>query len=98
MLSRSNPAESQELETYEGAPCVYPMRHTEHRDWPYQVLLLEKMGIVLMSNFLLDYTQKLCKYVVFCLYYMPETRQTYAGCKRCGLKDFCGIIQSNTLT
>lgn len=88
MLSQSNPAESQELETYKEALCVDPMRDAE---------LLEKMDIVLMSNFLMDYTQKLCEYVVFCLYYMPDTRQTYAGCKRCGPNHLCVISQISLL-
>lgn len=36
-LSQTNPAESQELETHGGTAGVNPMRHAEHRDWPYQV-------------------------------------------------------------
>lgn len=45
-LSQSNPSESQELETHEGTPCVNPMRHAEHGDWPYQLLFLQEMGIL----------------------------------------------------
>lgn len=56
LLSRSNPAESRELETYKGAPRVNPMRSTELRDWPYQVLFLQKMGSF----------QQLHECVVFC--------------------------------
>ena len=59
MLSQSNPAESWERGTYKGAPCVNPMRHTELRDWPYQVLFLQKTGIVLMNDFLMDSSQQL---------------------------------------
>lgn len=45
-LPQANPAESQEVEMHEGTPCVHPMIHAEHGDWPYQVLFLQKMGIL----------------------------------------------------